>query len=131
VSYRRQFLEALRRQGDTEAEQVRREYHEAQACSDREDEETAAAMAAKKALTGEEEAELAALWKRLVKLYHPDRFANEPDKLGDLRQADRRDQSGQGQRRPRHAAANGQRSARVHFICHPERSRRTSNHFWE
>ncbi len=38
-------------------------------------------MAAKKALTGEEEAELAALWKRLVKLYHPDRFANEPDKL--------------------------------------------------
>jgi hypothetical protein len=27
VSYRRQFLDALRRQGDTEAEQVRREYH--------------------------------------------------------------------------------------------------------
>jgi hypothetical protein len=68
VSYRRQFLEALRRQGGTEAEQVRREYHEAQARSDRECEETAAAMAAKKALTGAEEAELATLWKRLVKL---------------------------------------------------------------
>ena len=81
MSYRRQFLDALRRQGDTEAEQVRREYREARARSDREYEETAAAMAAKKALTGEEEAELAVLWKRLVKMYHPDRFANEPDKL--------------------------------------------------
>jgi DNA polymerase-3 subunit epsilon len=38
-------------------------------------------MAAKKELTGEEEAELAKLWKKLVKLYHPDRFAHEPDKL--------------------------------------------------
>ena len=58
VSYRRQFLDALLRQGGTEAEQVRREYHEAQSRSEREYEETAAAMAAKKALTGEEEAEL-------------------------------------------------------------------------
>jgi DNA polymerase-3 subunit epsilon len=38
-------------------------------------------MVVKKALTGDEEAELASLWKKLVKLYHPDRFANEPDKL--------------------------------------------------
>jgi cell division protein FtsB len=38
-------------------------------------------MAAKKELTGDEEAELAKLWKKLVKLYHPDRFAHEPDKL--------------------------------------------------
>src|SRR5439155_12442775 len=29
----------------------------------------------------EEEAELSRLWKKLVKLYHPDRFANQPDKL--------------------------------------------------
>ena len=38
-------------------------------------------MAAKKQLTAEEEAELSRLWKKLVKLYHPDRFAHEPDKL--------------------------------------------------
>jgi len=81
VSYRRQFLDALLRQGQAEVEQVQREYHEAKARSDREYEETAAAMAAKKELTGEEEAELAKLWKTLVKLYHPDRFAHEPDKL--------------------------------------------------
>jgi DNA polymerase-3 subunit epsilon len=81
VSYRRQFLDTLLRQGEAEAEQVQRDYREAQASSDREYEETAAAMAAKKTLSSEEETELAALWKKLVKLYHPDRFANEPEKL--------------------------------------------------
>lgn len=81
VSYRRQFLDALLRQCEEEAEQVQSEYHEAQARSDREYEETATAMAAKKELTADEEAELAKLWKTLVKLYHPDRFAHEPDKL--------------------------------------------------
>ena len=38
-------------------------------------------MADKKQLTPDEEAELNRLWKKLVKLYHPDRFAHEPDKL--------------------------------------------------
>ena len=39
------------------------------------------AVAEKKELTAAEEAELNRLWRKLVKLYHPDRFANEPDKL--------------------------------------------------
>ena len=38
-------------------------------------------MAAKRELTAENQAELGKLWKRLVSLYHPDRFAHEPDKL--------------------------------------------------
>jgi len=38
-------------------------------------------VAGKKQLTPEEEAELNRLWKKLVKLYHPDRFAHEPEKL--------------------------------------------------
>jgi len=38
-------------------------------------------VADKKQLTAEEELELNRLWKKLVKLYHPDRFAHEPDKL--------------------------------------------------
>jgi len=38
-------------------------------------------VAEKKQLTAQEEAELSRLWKKLVKLYHPDRFAHEPDKL--------------------------------------------------
>ncbi len=81
VSYRKQFLNALVRKGTEKAEEVQREYHEAQARSAREYEETAAAMAATKNLTADEEAELGKLWKALVKLYHPDRFAHEPEKL--------------------------------------------------
>jgi len=81
VSYRQQFLDTLLRQDGEEAEQGQREYHEATTRSDREYEETAAAMAAKKELTDDEEAELAKLWKTLVKLYYPDRFTKEPDKL--------------------------------------------------
>ena len=38
-------------------------------------------MGDKKELTADEEVELKRLWKQLVKLYHPDRFANQPDKL--------------------------------------------------
>jgi uncharacterized protein YeeX (DUF496 family) len=44
-------------------------------------EELAAAAHKKKKLTAEQEVELTQLWKKLVKLYHPDRFASEPDKL--------------------------------------------------
>ena len=40
-----------------------------------------ATVAWQKELTAEEEAELARLWRKLVKLYHLDRFAHEPDKL--------------------------------------------------
>jgi len=37
--------------------------------------------AARKDLTTDEQGELRKLWKKLVNLYHPDRFAHEPDKL--------------------------------------------------
>ena len=40
-----------------------------------------AAAASRKELGSEEAMELKALWKKLVRLYHPDRFANQPDKL--------------------------------------------------
>lgn len=40
-----------------------------------------AAAEKKEKLTAGQEAELMRLWKKLVKLYHPDRFAHEPDKL--------------------------------------------------
>jgi DNA polymerase-3 subunit epsilon len=81
VTYRRQFLDALLKQGEKAPEDVHRKYHEERARSDREYEQAAAAMAAKKRLTGEEEVDISKLWKQLVKLYHPDRFAYEPEKL--------------------------------------------------
>ena len=81
VDYRRQFLAGVLRGDEGEAERVKQAHREADARNEREYEETAQTLAAKKELTAEDEAELGKLWKSLVKLYHPDRFAHEPDKL--------------------------------------------------
>jgi hypothetical protein len=81
VDYRKKFLDSLVRGGEEEAKQAETHYEQAKAQTDKDYEETAAAVSEKKQLTAEEEAELSRLWKKLVKLYHPDRFANQPDKL--------------------------------------------------
>jgi len=81
VDYRRRYLDALLRSGEDDAKQSAQGYEEARARVEREYEETSAAVAKKHPLTAEEEMELTRLWKKLVKLYHPDRFAGEPDKL--------------------------------------------------
>jgi DNA polymerase-3 subunit epsilon len=81
VDYRKKYLDSLLRGGDEEAKQAEENYERAKTQSDKEYEETATAVAEQEQLTAEEEAELSKLWKKLVKLYHPDRFAHEPDKL--------------------------------------------------
>jgi len=81
VGYRKKYLDFLIRGDDEDAKQAEEKYEKAKTQSDKDYEETAAAVAKKKQLTAEEEAELTNLWKKLVKLYHPDRFAHEPDKL--------------------------------------------------
>ena len=82
VNYRQQFLEVLLRQGEEEAEQVERQYRQAKTRSEQDYEETAQTLAARRELTAEEQGELRKLWKKLVSLYHPDRFAHEPERLG-------------------------------------------------
>ena len=81
VDYRRKFLDSLTRGNRQEGMKAAEDYERAQTQSDKDYEELAAAADKKKQLTAEQEAELTQLWKKLVKLYHPDRFANEPDKL--------------------------------------------------
>ena len=78
---RKKFLDSFVRGGDEEAKQAETHYEQARAQSDRDYEETAATVARQKELSADEAAELGRLWKKLVKLYHPDRFAHEPDKL--------------------------------------------------
>ncbi len=80
IGYRRKYLESLVRQGEEEAGKIAQECRQASAQSDREHAETAAALAEKKELTAEEAAEVSQLWRKLVKLFHPDRFAHEPEK---------------------------------------------------
>ncbi len=81
VDYRRKFLDSLTRGNRQEGMKAAEDYEQAQTQSDQDYEELAAAADKKKQLTAEQEAELTQLWKKLVKLYHPDRFASEPDKL--------------------------------------------------
>jgi hypothetical protein len=81
VDYRRKLLDSLTRGDPAAAKQAGENFEQAKSQSDRDYEELSAAADKKKNLTDEQEAELTQLWKKLVKLYHPDRFANEPDKL--------------------------------------------------
>ncbi len=78
---RRKYLETLLHGGEEEAEKVNHDYEEAKAQMDSDYKQTATAIAKKKSLSPDEEAELAKLWKKLVKLYHPDRFGHDPEKL--------------------------------------------------
>ena len=81
VDYRRKFLDSLTRGNRQEGMKAAEDYERAQTQTDQDYEELAAAADKKKQLTADQEAELTQLWKKLVKLYHPDRFAGEPDKL--------------------------------------------------
>ena len=80
LDYWKKYLDILRRGGE-EVKQAKANYEQARTQADQDYEETATAVADKAPLTPDEEAELNRLWKKLVKLYHPDRFAHEPDKL--------------------------------------------------
>ena len=73
-------LDFLVRHGEEDAAKVAQEYRQASAQQERDYDEAAAAMAEKKELSAEEAAEVGRLWRKLVKLFHPDRFAHEPEK---------------------------------------------------
>ncbi|MFM2294323.1 MAG: hypothetical protein RLZZ350_736 [Verrucomicrobiota bacterium] len=81
IDYRQKFLKSVTRGDAEEAKQAEESFEQAKTQTDKDYDELAAAADKKKNLSAEQEAELTQLWKKLVKLYHPDRFANEPDKL--------------------------------------------------
>lgn len=81
VDYRRRFLDVLLRSGEEEAQQVEETYQEAQQQNDAEYEQAAAQAANQRELSDEEQHELKTLWRKLVRLYHPDRFAHDLHKL--------------------------------------------------
>ena len=114
VDYRRKFLDSLVRGGEEEAKQAEANYEQAKAQTDKDYEETAAAVADKKQLTADEAAELSRLWKKLVKLYHPDRFADQPDKLETYHKLTAAIKPGEGRGRHQDAAGDRGRPARLH-----------------
>jgi DNA polymerase III epsilon subunit-like protein len=80
VEYRRKFLDALIAEGEEQAEQVTNEYKGARAESDSNYDKASDAAANKRILSEKDQAALNQLWKKLVRLFHPDRFASEPEK---------------------------------------------------
>jgi DNA polymerase-3 subunit epsilon len=81
VDYRQKYINSLLKDGEEEAVQVAEEYKNAKAQSDANYEQAARSASNQKELTANEEEELKALWKKLVRLYHPDRFAQQADKI--------------------------------------------------
>jgi DNA polymerase-3 subunit epsilon len=81
IDYRTKYLKILIGSGEEEAAEVAGEYVNAKNESDANYEEAAATADSRKKLSDDEEIELKSLWKKLVRLYHPDRFANQPEKL--------------------------------------------------
>lgn len=86
VSYRRQYLDALVYEGEAAAEAVARQCAEAWQQSDAEYEQVAFEAAEQKALPEDEARELKSLWRKLVRLFHPDRFAHDAAKLAIFQQ---------------------------------------------
>jgi len=80
IGYRQKYLDFLVRHGEEEAAKIEEEFRQASAQSEKDYEQAATALAKKKELSAEETAEVSKLWLKLVKLFHPDPFRNDPKK---------------------------------------------------
>lgn len=79
VSFRRKFIQRLLEAGEEEAAEVASEFESARSQSNAEYDEEAKAAEGRRTLSEDEEAELQKLWKQLVLLHHPDRFAQDAE----------------------------------------------------
>lgn len=86
VQYRKKFLSVLMQGGEEEAQEVVGEFSKAHTKSASDYEQLEAATAKQKSLSADDQIELKSLWQKLVRLYHPDRYSNEPEKLESLQQ---------------------------------------------
>jgi DNA polymerase-3 subunit epsilon len=80
LSYRRKFLETLLYSGEEDAAAIDEELEQAQAQTDAEYEHAATASLGCRALNEMEAEELKKTFRKLVKLFHPDRHMDDEDK---------------------------------------------------
>jgi DNA polymerase-3 subunit epsilon len=80
IDHSRQYIEVLMQSGDEEAEQVNQAHEEARQQSDADYAQADADAATKEALTEEQSKEMKAIWRKLVKAFHPDRCVDDPVK---------------------------------------------------
>jgi DNA polymerase-3 subunit epsilon len=80
IKYRNEFIDKHLKGNTVESEDVKKRYDEAKRQSEEDYESTAESFLDKTPLTPEQEQELKTLWKKLVKLYHPDLVHDDPEK---------------------------------------------------
>ncbi|MCF7731838.1 MAG: hypothetical protein K9N23_09125 [Akkermansiaceae bacterium] len=80
VQFRRAFIERLLAEGEESAGQTAGDYERESAGKDQEYDSTAAALEGKRELNDEETARLKQLWKKLVRMFHPDLHEHDPEK---------------------------------------------------
>lgn len=78
LQYRQRLLAALKARQESQTRQAEREYEATKDRIDEEYEEAARGLLETHEIPKEKAPELLRLWKKLVKLYHPDRFAHDP-----------------------------------------------------
>ncbi|NJD25166.1 MAG: exonuclease [Betaproteobacteria bacterium] len=79
LEYRRRFLDTLLAAGEEEAATVDEAFEQARSERDADYERAAEASAGRRELTEDEATELKALWRKLVRLFHPDRFMDDEE----------------------------------------------------
>ena len=81
IRFRRQYLDVLMQQGEEEAAETAEQYQHARDETKQEYEQAAEQSQRKsKDLSEEEQVAMKMLWSKLVRLYHPDRYQNDPEK---------------------------------------------------
>lgn len=78
VKFRRHYLSSLV-SGENEGDDTRSNYEKEREFTDREYEEASRSAEKMKTLTEEQQSELKALFRKLVRLFHPDRHVNNPE----------------------------------------------------
>jgi len=78
IHYRQAYLDTLMQSGEDEAEEVADAYTDAKQHTDNDYADAAEQAEHCHALSDDDKSVLKSLWQKLVKLYHPDRFINDP-----------------------------------------------------
>ena len=80
VQYRKAFIDRLLAEGEESAEKTAGDYQREAADKEQEYDSTASALEGKRELNEEETARLKQLWKKLVRMFHPDLYEHDPEK---------------------------------------------------
>ncbi len=80
IDYRHRYLDLLLIEGEEAAEAVGSDYEQARAETERDYAEAAAEASERRELSEAEGRELKTLFRSLVRLYHPDRYAHDPER---------------------------------------------------